>query len=95
MPRDGSLVAKAGEMVLGGFGFIMHHELAHVRLGHAGGPDTQWTLDQEKDADAFMTAVRLSRLAQGASPTRVENQTHPATIRPYGQSYPAPYNPGQ
>ena len=107
VPKDGSLVAKAGEMVLGAFGFIMHHELAHVRLGHAGGPDTQWTLDQEKDADseaicwildkapmapiaavakrtwgigiatAFMTAVRLGRRAQGASPAPVEDQTHP------------------
>ena len=49
--KDGSLNAKAGEMTLGALGFVLHHELAHIRLRHRGGADTRWTLEQEKDAD--------------------------------------------
>jgi Peptidase U49 len=52
LPQNGSLVAKAGEMTLTALGFIMHHELAHIRLGHHKGTDSQWTLEQEKDADS-------------------------------------------
>lgn len=49
--RERSLIVTAGEMTLCSLGFILHHELAHIQLGHQGHVDTQWTLDQEKEAD--------------------------------------------
>lgn len=50
--RESSLPALAGEMTLAALAFVLHHELAHIRLGHvaeASAPD--WTMEQEKDAD--------------------------------------------
>ena len=47
------LEAKAGEMTLAALCFVLHHELAHVRLNHSGTDATQpsWTLEREKEAD--------------------------------------------
>lgn len=49
-----SLEAKAGEMTLCALCFVLHHELAHVRLRHTGTDPSRpsWTLEQEKDADS-------------------------------------------
>lgn len=47
----GTFAQSATEMTLTAVGFILHHELAHVRLSHTVG-DEDWTLDQEKDADS-------------------------------------------
>jgi len=51
--KDSALETKVGEMTLGALGFILHHELAHVRLGHvaADAGSASWTLDQEREAD--------------------------------------------
>jgi hypothetical protein len=41
----------ADELALCAVAFILHHELAHHRLGHPVTMDLPWKLDQERDAD--------------------------------------------
>lgn len=44
----------ATEMALAAIGFVLHHELSHLRLGHQtrAQDESSWTLDKEKDADS-------------------------------------------
>jgi hypothetical protein len=41
----------ADELALSSVAFLLHHELAHHRLGHPLTTDLPWRLDQERDAD--------------------------------------------
>jgi len=53
-PKDPRLMSTfescASEMTLAAVGFVLHHELAHIRGAHTTG-DRDWTLESEKEAD--------------------------------------------
>lgn len=48
-PNKGSMENVADELCLCAISVLLHHELAHIRLGHSGNS----TIDQEKEADIF------------------------------------------
>jgi len=50
-PPQGSPENAADELTLCAVAFLLHHELAHHRLGHPFTMDLPWKLDQERDAD--------------------------------------------
>jgi hypothetical protein len=50
-PLQGSAEHAADELALSAVAFLLHHELAHHRLGHPLTVDLPWRLDQERDAD--------------------------------------------
>lgn len=47
----GGVATDADELALSSVAFLLHHELAHHRLGHPLTTDLTWKLDQERDAD--------------------------------------------
>lgn len=58
-PEHGSDVHTANELFLCAFAWMMHHELAHVRLGHTS--ITSRSLQEEKEADVEATRWILSK----------------------------------
>lgn len=57
-----TLEEQATEMALVAIAFVLHHELAHLRLGHTGNADVppSWTLEKEKEADSAAIEMILS-----------------------------------
>ena len=53
-PSDG-VINAANELCLVTCAFILHHELAHIRLVHSGNVETTVSLAQEKEADIEAT----------------------------------------
>jgi hypothetical protein len=60
----GTFEQSATEMTLAAVGFVLQHELAHVRRGHQDTGDDSWTLEQEKDADGEAIEIILGRVHQ-------------------------------
>lgn len=52
----------ANEICLVSCAFLLHHELAHIRLNHRGNVDTETSLYQEKDADNLAAEWMLDGL---------------------------------
>lgn len=50
-PESGSLESLADELCLGAAAFALHHELAHIRLGH--NTDSPFRIEQENEADSY------------------------------------------
>lgn len=64
-PENGSDVHAANELFLCAFAWMMHHELAHVRLGH-NAAITSRSLEEEKEADVEATRWILSQCPDSA-----------------------------
>jgi len=60
-PRESDL-AMADELCLVSSAFLLHHELAHIRLKHTATNDRDWSLDQEKEADISAAEWVLDRV---------------------------------
>jgi len=59
-PEHGSDVHTANELFLCAFAWMMHHEMAHIRLGHTAAL-TARSLQEEKEADVEATRWILSK----------------------------------
>ncbi|WP_166267123.1 phage exclusion protein Lit family protein [Marinobacter caseinilyticus] len=64
-PENCSDVHTANELFLCAFAWMMHHELAHVRLGH-NEAITSRSLEEEKEADVEATKWILSQCSDSA-----------------------------
>jgi len=60
-PKHVSDVQVANELFLSALGWIVHHEIGHIVLGHPA-IVVSWTQQQEKDADRYATDWVLSGL---------------------------------
>jgi hypothetical protein len=50
-PRSDSDIHAANELMLSAVAFLLHHELAHFRLGHGRSPAGPDSIQQEREAD--------------------------------------------
>jgi hypothetical protein len=71
-PEYGSDGHKANELFLCSFAWMMHHELAHVRLGH-NAVITSRSLEEEKEADVEATKWILTRCP---NPAQVQKRVY-------------------
>ncbi len=64
---ESSTEERAGEMTLCALGFVLHHELAHLHLGHVKSPadDPGWSLLKELDADSEAIRRIFGQLSVG------------------------------
>jgi hypothetical protein len=65
-PLFASDLHVAQELALVGVGHLLLHEVAHIDLRHTTDGDAPWSLDQERDADAWVADWVLSRGAPTA-----------------------------
>lgn len=63
-PNQASLMFKVNEMFLAAMGWILHHELAHIRLGHINTALSN-SIMEEKDADVTATKWILDQCKIG------------------------------
>lgn len=65
--RPGAPVTEAGagdvarEFALIATGFLLLHEVAHISLKHTGNSASEWSIDEERDADAWAAEWVLAR----------------------------------
>ena len=71
-PPNGSDIHAANEVYLCGAAWIIHHELAHIRLGH-GAMYVVGSVSEERDADVEATRFILSR-------SQVESESRKRTV---------------